>query len=117
LNSKYCGFCKHEHSDMHANFSFSMNHDVIIILDLDEGNRSVTNDIEFVLWSIIENYETLFKRKGFNLTNFKIIYKDSLGIFDLVLLKENGEFDTFKSLNETDINAAIKRISDVAIPL
>jgi hypothetical protein len=52
-----------------------MSPDVIAIVDLDLGNRSVTNDIENVLRKI-EYYH-----QG-PITAFKIMYRDSEGVWD-----------------------------------
>lgn len=53
-----------------ANFTYSISGNVISIVDLNLGNRSVTNDIENVLRKI-EHYH-----QG-PITKFKLMYRDS----------------------------------------
>lgn len=115
----YCTFCKYTHGKIHADFNYIMNYDVIAIIDNNDG-RSVTNDIEYVLWSIKENYKTLIVLPDFNLSNFKIIYKDSQGIWDGIKLNKKGDSASFYSLGDpqiTDINEAFAKVSEKAIPL
>ena len=58
-----------------ADFTYSILGNVISIIDLDLGNRSVTNDIENVLRKI-EYYH-----QG-SIVGFKIMYRDSEHIWD-----------------------------------
>ena len=58
-----------------ADFTYSILGNVISIIDLDLGNRSVTNDIENVLRKI-EYYH-----QG-SIVGFKIMYRDSESIWD-----------------------------------
>jgi len=60
---------------------------VVHIVDLDLGNRSVTNDAEQVI-------EELHKEIG--LTNRRVQYVDSMGVVDQ-LLHIDGVFSTFAS--------------------
>jgi hypothetical protein len=116
----YCEFCKFNHEKIHADFNFVRNYDVILIIDLNKGNRSVTNDIEYVLWSIKEYYKTLPFDKNFTIAKFKIIYRDSTGIWDGIKLDKEGNFKSFYSLNKipiTDINLALAKVSKGAVPL
>ena len=115
----YCRFCGCIHNKIHADFEFIMNVDVIAIIDFNFWMRSVTNDIEYVLYTINKNYETLvapMKFKG--LQHYKIIYKDSLGKWNKIILDDLGKFssiDIYKE--EMNINDAFKAVSDKAIML
>lgn len=61
---------------------------VLVIEDLDLGSMSVTNDIENVIRKC---------SKSVDLTKKRVIYKDSTGIYDEVLVY-NGAFSGFRSL-------------------
>jgi hypothetical protein len=58
-------------AETHADFTYSISGNVISIVDLDLGNRSVTNDIESVLRKI-EHYH-----QG-SIGGFRIMYRDYL---------------------------------------
>ncbi len=121
---EFCGYCKFEHSTaFHADIEFMTNYDVLAIIDQNIGNRSVTNDIEYVLWVINKNYSDLIAPLKFGgLQNFRIIYKDSDGYWDKIILDYKGDFVTFSPIvfNDArviDINIAFKCVSDKAIML
>jgi hypothetical protein len=83
------------HSDVvsEANFKYTIRGDVISIVDLDLGCKSVTNDMENVLRRI-EYYH-----QG-SIARFSIIYRDSKGIWDQV--NWDGEQVSFSPLDKTD---------------
>ena len=58
-------------AETHADFTYSISGNVVSIVDLDLGNRSVTNDIESVLRKI-EHYH-----QG-SIGGFRIMYRDYL---------------------------------------
>jgi len=58
-----------------ADFTYTMSPDVIGIVDLDSGGRSVTNDIERVLRQIEYWHEGSIK-------DYRIMYRDSEGVWD-----------------------------------
>jgi hypothetical protein len=62
-------------TETQADFTYSMAGNVISIVDLDQGNRSVTNDVENVLRKI-EHYH-----QG-SIAGFRIMYRDSMGFWD-----------------------------------
>jgi hypothetical protein len=97
-----CDFCKtrHDDSNFHADFDIDPypGLGVILIKDYDEGNRSVTNDIEYVLFQVKEIIP--------DLTKYRIIYRDSAGMYDGIK-HENGKFISFYSINETDFQNAV----------
>ena len=113
MTKKICEWCKiNQHNVcLHADFKVcpayltSKMQSFIVIHDLNLGSKSVTNDIEYVLWWIKSTAKnpTLFKKAY-------IIYKDSEGIFDEVLTDEQGQFKAFRSLQKsTDLEAAMIR--------
>ena len=67
-----------------ADYNYGLKDGVVWIEDLDLGNKSVTNDIENVLNTINIASED-------NLEGMKIVYKDSMGIWDGVIFKKQGE--------------------------
>jgi hypothetical protein len=69
-----------------ADFAYSMTLDLIKIVDLSLGNRSVTNDIENVLRKIEIWHQG-------PVTGFRIMYRDSNGYWDGV--RWDGEHATF----------------------
>lgn len=82
-------------------FSWQLMGNVIVIIDHDQkGYPSVTNSVGKVLDRI----------KGqFDLSGRKIIYRDSMGIYDGINHKD-GEFIDFYSVNEVDLYKALKKI-------
>ena len=76
-----------------ADFRYSIFGNVISIVDLNQGNRSVTNDIEGVLRKI-EYYHQA------PITGFKIMYRDSEGIWDGI--KWDGNWALFFALGEKE---------------
>jgi hypothetical protein len=80
-----------------ADFSYTMTLDLIKIVDLNLGNKSVTNDIENVLRKI-EGWH-----QG-SIAGFKIMYRDSDGYWDGI--NWNGQHATFFALRETSEAAA-----------
>jgi len=54
----------------------------LVIIDLDLGNRTVTNDMHNVIDTLAE--------KGFDLHKMKVIYRDSSGLYDAVLINDDN---------------------------
>lgn len=79
----------------HADFDYYMIDDVIVVYDLDQGNCSVTNDVDHVL-------ETL-KNAIPDITSKKIVYRDSMGIFDEIVVDHLARFVAFRSINEKNL--------------
>lgn len=80
-----------------ADFRFEVIAGVVVIYDLNQGGRSVTNDVENVLRVIGESVP---------LEGKKIIYQDSSGIFDGINL--TGQ--RFYSVNKKTLGEALKAI-------
>jgi hypothetical protein len=78
-----------------------MRPDVIAILDLDLGNKSVTNDIDDVLRKI-----EYYHQRSIN--SFKIMYRDSRGVWDGV--HWDGQRASFFPLQEKDEVLARKKL-------
>jgi hypothetical protein len=58
-----------------SNYTWKIDQDFLLIEDLDTGNKSVTNDIENVI-------NDIYHEIGEKIKNYKVIYKDSHGIWD-----------------------------------
>ena len=82
---------------MHADFTYSFSDNVISIVDLDIGNRSVTNDISYVFRRVEQFHQG-------PINSYRIMYRDSCGVWDGI--RWDGETAFFVSLNETDYRAA-----------
>lgn len=82
-----------------ADYEYFINEGVVSIVDLDKGNKSLTNDIENVI-------EEVCLRAGIKPHEYKWVYRDSGGMWD--------GFDPatkqFIPLGTTDENDAIKLI-------
>jgi hypothetical protein len=74
-----------------ADYTCTIEDDVIIIIDLDKGNATVTNDIEMVIQDLVQD--------GVPVDSMPIIYQDSMGVWDQVIIK-NSRFHSFKSLKK-----------------
>ena len=86
-----------------ADYTYTIEGNVIAIIDLDQGSKSVTNDMEEVL-------NDLRVAIG-ELSGYSVIYRDSTGRWDGVRL-ERGVV-AFYSLNETDPQGAATRLLHV----
>jgi len=83
-----------------ADYTYTVEGSVIAIIDLDQGSKSLTNDMENVLADI--------RAKIGDLAGYAVIYRDSMGRWDGVRL-ERGVVE-FYSLNETDPERAAARL-------
>jgi hypothetical protein len=71
---------------------------VICVVDDCQG-KSVTNDAENIIRALIED--------GFDLTKHRLIYRDSMGIWDGIRVR-NGQFAGFVPLQRDDKSEAIR---------
>ena len=92
----------HIRNKLRANYTYEIYGNVIAIIDPDDGGRSVTNDAENVIADFIA--------KGFDMSNYHVIYKDTRGVWDEMLVK-NGEFADFRSINERELSNALVRLN------
>jgi hypothetical protein len=83
-------------------YSRAVHGNVIAIVDHD-GARSVTNDAENVIGDLV--------CQGFDLSKYLVIYKDTRGIWDHLLVDRTGRFAGFSSINERDLSAALARLT------
>jgi hypothetical protein len=88
-------------AETHADFTYSLSGNVISIVDLNLGNRSLTNDIESVLRKI-EHYH-----QG-SIVGFNIMYRDSEGVWDGI--NWDGEHASFFALRETEEGRAREKL-------
>ena len=84
-----------------ATYSYSVHGDVIAIVDQDDG-RSVTNDVDNVLGDI--------RGDGYDLARFRVIYRDTCGVWDQIILSDDGGC-SFRSLNEKELPAALVKVA------
>ena len=83
-----------------ADYTYTVEGSVIAIIDLDQGSKSVTNDIGNVLDDI--------RAEIGDLAGYAVIYRDSMGRWDGVRLI--GSSVEFYALNETDGEQAAARL-------
>lgn len=85
---------------MRSKYSIASVGNVLIIYDR-LGIKTVTNDIDNVLSEVKESYG--------NLDAYKIMYRDSQGVFDGVVTRAS-KFTSFFSIGETDERAALAKL-------
>jgi hypothetical protein len=83
-----------------ADYTYTVEGSVIAIVDLDQGSKSLTNDMDNVLADIGAELG--------DLAGYAVIYRDSMGRWDGVRLI--GRAVAFYSLNETDPERAASRL-------
>jgi len=83
---------------MQADIAWRLYGNILVIIDLDSGGPSVTNDAE----AVIER----FAKAGINVDALRIIYRDSMGQWD-GLATRNGRFYCFVPLATKDVGYAI----------
>lgn len=88
-------------NNLRAVYSCTIHGDVIAILDHNQG-KSVTNDAENVIADLAAR---------FDLSRYRVIYRDSLGTWDQLLVDSTGHFAGFSSLNERDLPAALAKLT------
>ena len=73
---------------MDSDYSYSIHEKTILIIDLDKGGRSITNNMSNVLKDIS------FK-EGIDLSFYNIAYKDSLNEWDGVKIGDNSKISFY----------------------
>ena len=86
---------------LRAIYSYTIHGDVIAIIDHDQG-KSVTNDAENIIADLAA---------CFDLSNYRVIYRDARGIYDQLLVDRTGHFTGFSSLNAHDLPAALAKLT------
>jgi hypothetical protein len=84
-----------------ANYTYEVHGKVIAIIEANDGSVSVTNDAEHVIADLAA--------KGFDLFQYRVIYKDVRGVWDELLVK-NGRFAGFRILKERELSAALAKL-------
>ena len=74
---------------------------VIAIIDYDQG-KSVTKDADNVIADLAAD---------FDLSRYRVIYRDTRGIWDELLVDRTGHFAGFSSINERDLPAALAKLT------
>jgi hypothetical protein len=87
---------------LRAVYSRAVHGNVIAIIDHDAG-RSVTNDAENVIDDLT--------RQGFDLSKYRVIYRDTRGIWDQILVDRTGRFAGYSCINERDLSAALTKVT------
>jgi hypothetical protein len=82
-------------------YSRTVHGTVIAVVDHDEG-RTVTNDAENVIADLAGD---------FDLSKYLVIYRDTRGIWDQLLVDRTGRFAGFSSINERDLSAALAKVT------
>ena len=85
-----------------AVYSRTVHGNVIAIIDHDQG-RSVTNDAENIIADLAA--------QGFDLSRYLVIYKDTRGIWDQLLVDRTRRCAGFSSINERDLSAALAKVT------
>jgi hypothetical protein len=84
-----------------AIYSHTVHGNVIAIVDYDQG-RSVTNDAENVIADLAA---------CFDLSRYRVIYRDTRGIWDELLVDRTGHFAGYSSINERDLPSALAKLT------
>lgn len=87
---------------LRSNYIYEVYGKVIAIIDPDDGGKSVTNDAENIIADFVE--------KGFDLSQYRVIYRDTRGIWDEMLVKDSA-FKDFRSINERELSAALAKLT------
>jgi hypothetical protein len=80
-----------------SKFSANMVYGVVVVVDADEGHMSVTNDIENVV---------RYLAMQFDLINAPMVYRDTLGGYDGVKVKD-GSFAGFVPMTCLTVREAV----------
>jgi hypothetical protein len=89
------------YTEHRAIYSYTVNGNVIAIIDHDQG-KSVTNDADNVIADLAACFDLLL---------YRVIYRDTRGIWDQMLVDRTGRFAGFSSINERDLPAALTKIT------
>jgi hypothetical protein len=87
-----------------ATYSHEFEQGVHVLVDLNEG-ASITNDVERVIRDLYS--------AGLD-TSMPVIYRDSCGDYDRILVTPDGEFTAFLPLRTKDRAKAIRMVHSIA---
>lgn len=79
---------------------------LVAIFDLDLGGASVTNDIE----NVLNDVNASFHLGAFVIVPFTVIYRDSMGIWDEVVITSTGKFQKFASIDKKTLYEAVQSV-------
>lgn len=96
------GDIMHLKNRMRAVYSRTVHGSVIAIVD-HNGPRSVANDAGNVIADLIA--------QGFDLSRYQVIYQDTRGTWDQLLVDRTGHFAGFSCLNARDLPAALAKLN------
>jgi hypothetical protein len=82
-------------------YSRAVHGNVIAIIDHDAG-RTVSNDAANLIADLAAD---------FDLSKYHVIYRDTRGMWDQILVDRTGHFVGFSSINERDLPTAIARLT------
>jgi hypothetical protein len=80
---------------------------VIMVIDLNNGGTSVTNDAEAVVAHVAAKY---------GLDGRRILYRDTAGLWD-ELAHASGAFAGFRPLRETTLDRAVGKLGELGPPI
>jgi hypothetical protein len=86
-------------NQLRAIYSRIVHGNVIVIVAHDQG-KSVTNDADNVIADLAAD---------FDLSKYLVIYRDTRGICDQLLVDRTGNFAGFSSINERDLSSALNK--------
>lgn len=89
------------YTEHRAIYSYTIHDNVIAIIDHDQG-KTVTNDADNVIADLAA---------CFDLSRYQVIYRDTRGIWDQLLVDRTGHFAGFSSLNERHLSAALGKVT------
>jgi hypothetical protein len=84
-----------------AVYSRTVHDNVIAVIDHDHG-KSVTNDAENVIADLATD---------FDLSQYRVIYRDTRGICEEMLVDRTEHFAGFSTINERDLPAALAKLT------
>jgi len=87
---------------LRSDYTYTVRGNVIAIIDLNRGSRSVTTDIE----NILDDIRRALDR---DLSGYAVIYRDSMGNWDGVRIDDKGLVE-FYALRETEQEKAVTRL-------
>src|ERR1700730_7954029 len=89
------------YTEHRAMWYYTIHGSVIAIIDHDQG-KCVTNDAENVIADLAAS---------FDLSKYRVIYKDTRGIWDEILVDSTDRFAGFSTINERNLAAGLAKLT------
>ena len=89
------------YTEHRASYSCTVHGNVVAIIDHDQG-KSVTNDAENVIADLAA---------CFDLSKYRVIYKDTRGIWDQLLVDRTGRFAGFSRYVKSTITSTTTQVT------